>query len=133
MMRKTKSAHPVAATTERANEKAANSSYGDSTITPGACQWSIADFLSHGEKNAVPLRYLKKITGLDGRIIRRKIQAERLGGTPILSNNATGYFLLADDAESQRCIRSMQHRAGEIARTARAIAAATLTADSEGR
>ncbi len=128
-MRKIKSAHPVAATTERANGKATNIFYDNFTTTPGACQFAIADFLSCGEKNAVPLRYLTQITGLDGRIVRRKIQAERLNGTPICSNNIAGYYLPANDAERQRCIRSMRHRAAEIARTARAIAAATLTED----
>lgn len=131
-MRKIKSAHPVAATTERANGKATNISYDNFTTTPGACQFAIADFLSCGEKNAVPLRYLTQITGLDGRIVRRKIQAERLNGTPICSNNVAGYYLPADDGERQRCIRSMQHRAAEIARTARAIAA-TLTVGGEER
>lgn len=81
----------------------------------------IADLLSHGQENAVPLRHLMAITGKDGRTIREKIAAERLGGVPILSNNSTGYFLPRNKGERDRFVRSMRHRAKEIERVAEAI------------
>lgn len=58
----------------------------------------IADLLSHGQENAVPLRQLMAITGEDGRTIRGKIATER-----------------------ERFVRSMRHRAQEIERAAEAI------------
>lgn len=81
----------------------------------------IADYLNQGQANAVPLRHLESMTGLDGRTVRRLISEERRAGTPILSDNATGYFLPGNDSERERFIRSMRHRAGEIMRAADAI------------
>lgn len=81
----------------------------------------IVDLLSQGQENAVPLRQLMVITGADGRTIREKIAAERLGGVPILSNNSTGYFLPGNKGERDRFVRSMRHRAKEIERVAEAI------------
>ena len=81
----------------------------------------ISEFLLSGRSNAVPLRQLQALTGLDGRTIRRMIERERRGGSPILSDNQTGYYLAADPAEAQHFTRSMRHRAGEILRTTRAI------------
>lgn len=81
----------------------------------------IADLLSHGQENAVPLRHLMAITGKDGRTIRGEIAAERLAGVPILSDNVAGYFLPGNKGERDRFIRSMKHRAREIERAAEAI------------
>jgi hypothetical protein len=81
----------------------------------------ISDYLLCGEKNAVPLQHLEKITGLDQREIRRMIRAERLLGTPILSNNLSGYYLPGNDAERERCVASLRRRAAEIRRAADAI------------
>lgn len=81
----------------------------------------IANLLSHGQENAVPLRHLMAITGADGRSIREKIAAERLAGVPILSDNSTGYFLPGNKGERERFVRSMRHRAREIERAAEAI------------
>lgn len=81
----------------------------------------IANLLSHGQQNAVPLRDLAGMTGLDGRSVRLMIQAERLAGVPILSDNSTGYYLPANDGETDRFVRSMRNRAREIMRVAEAI------------
>lgn len=81
----------------------------------------IADLLSHGQENAVPLRQLMAETGADGRTIRGKIAAERLAGVPILSDNSTGYYLPGNEGERERFVRSMRHRAQEIERAAEAI------------
>lgn len=81
----------------------------------------IADLLPYGEESGVTLRHLEKLTGLDGREVRRQIERERRAGTLIISNNKNGYYLTDDPAEAQRFARSMRHRAREILRTARAI------------
>ena len=84
-------------------------------------QIKISAFLSHGQENAIPRRELEKLTGMDGRTVRLMIEQERRGGTPICTNNLTGYYLPATEEERTACVRSMRHRAGEIMKTARAI------------
>lgn len=86
----------------------------------------ISDLLMHGSVNAIPLRELQRLTGLDGRIIRRKIQQERKDGFCICVNNRDGYFLADSEAEREICARSMFARAREVAQTASAIAAAEV-------
>jgi len=81
----------------------------------------IADLLRYGQANAVPLRDLAGITGLDGRVVRAMISAERRAGAAILSNNQTGYYLPANEEEKARFVRSMRHRAKEILCAADAV------------
>ncbi len=83
--------------------------------------WEIADLLLYGQENALTLRHLEVITGLSSRSVRKRIAAERLEGTPILSDNVRGYFLPSCEEEKERFIRSMKHRAREIERAAEAI------------
>ena len=78
---------------------------------PGG-QRKVADLLSHGRE---------KLTGLDGRTVRLMIERERREGSPILADNATGYYLPATEHERAACVRSMRHRAGEIMKSAQAI------------
>ena len=61
------------------------------------------------------------MTGLDGRTVRLMIERERREGSPILADNATGYYLPATKYERAACVRSMRHRADEIRKTAEAI------------
>lgn len=127
MMRSKTKARPSFAEPGQAmgNGLATSISLNDCTLIPSAGQCKISDLLSPGQENALPLRHLVKITGQDGRIVRRRIAAERLAGVPILADNQSGYYLPATVAEAQRCVRSMRHRAREIERAAEAIAAAT--------
>ena len=82
----------------------------------------IIDLLSHGQANAVSLRELEGITGLDGRTVRAMISAERrAGAAAILSDNVTGYYLPANGEEKARFVRSMRHRAQEILSAADAV------------
>lgn len=97
----------------------------DSTTARQRTQ-GIAAFLLRGSANAIPLQHLQTLTGIDGRTIRRLIQRERQAGACICVNNRDGYFLAKTVAERDACARSMQHRAGEIERTAQAIAAAEV-------
>ena len=91
------------------------------TATPAGQAIHIADFLSHGAENGVTLRHLEKLADLPGREVRRQIERERRAGALIISDNRNGYYLTDDPGEVQRFARSMQHRAREILRTARAI------------
>lgn len=86
----------------------------------------ISDLLMHGSVNSLPLKELKRLTGLDGRIVRRMIQRERAAGACICVDNKTGYFLADSEAEREACARSMFARAHEVAQTAAAIAAAEV-------
>lgn len=81
----------------------------------------ISDLLRYGQANAVPLRDLAGITGLDGRVVRAMIAAERRAGAAILSANMTGYYLPANEEEKARFVRSMRHRAKEILCAADAV------------
>lgn len=91
------------------------------TPTPPGQAVKIADFLSPGQQNAVPLKHLKELLDLDGRTIRLMIRSERLRGTPILADCVGGYYLPGNDLERARCVRSMRRRAAEIVRAADAI------------
>ena len=94
--------------------------------TPPAGRQRISDLLGHGQSAAVPLRHLKELAGLTGREVRWMIQAERLRGIPILSDNISGYYLAADVQEQERFIRSMRGRAAEIAAVADAVEKAVI-------
>lgn len=119
-------ARPGAATPGRAQGKqtivgaAVNPAFQSTTRSP-AGQRSIADLLGVGRENAITRRDLERITGLDGRSVRLLIERERRAGTPILADNASGYYLPASDYERAECVRSLRHRAGEILTTARAV------------
>lgn len=123
MSKKQKNARPTVGAAEQAagNILADGISHSDYIRKPVAGQFKISDFLSPGQESAVPLKHLKKITGMDGREIRRMILRERLDGIPILADNLTGYFLPSSEAERTRCVHSMRHRAKEIERAAQAI------------
>ena len=126
-MSEKKGTRPDVAASERAKEpgvacrQTTNSTSDDTTFTPLGQELHIANFLSHGQENAIPLRELKNLLHLNGRTVRLMIRAERLSGTPILSDNQTGYYLPGNDQERTRCVRSMKRRAAEIVRAADAI------------
>lgn len=102
-------------------ETAQPSATNHTISTSGSQMLHIADLLSHGPENGITLRHLEKLSDLPGREIRRKIERERRAGALIISDNQHGYYLTDNPAEAQRFARSMQHRAWEILRTARAI------------
>ena len=125
-MQRKKNARPDVGASERAGLEAetwqATASITKDTTAPLSGQaLKISSLLSHGAENGVTLRHLEKLTDLPGREVRRQIERERRAGALIISDNQHGYFLTDDPAEAQRFARSMQHRAREILRTARAI------------
>lgn len=96
------------------------------TTQPEWGQDFIERFLSRGAENAVPLWQLVEWTGLDGRTLRKMIESERRAGCPVLSDNRSGYYLADSPDEVRAFVRSMLHRSGEIAKTAKAIERAML-------
>lgn len=90
-------------------------------------QIQIKDYLLRGAENAVPRHHLRQLTHLSDRELRRRIQEERLAGTPILSSNdAGGYFLPENQAELEHFVRSMRSRSREIETVAAAVEGAVL-------
>ena len=126
-----KMARSSAATPERVEAgaetgQATTSTTNDTTPTPTGQAVKLPDLLGHGQSAAVPLRHLKELAGLPGREVRRMIQAERLRGIPILSDNINGYYLAADAHERERFIKSMRGRASEIEAVAAAVEKAVI-------
>ena len=102
-MTKNENTRPAGDTAERAAETAAFSgaaiSCNHSNTAAAGRQIKIADYLSHGQENAIPRRELERLTSMDGRTVRLMIERERRAGTPICADNATGYFLPSTAAE----------------------------------
>ena len=78
---------------------------------------NIYPLIPQGRDNAVGLRDLVRLTGLEDRRVRMLIQRERLAGRLILSDNEHGYFRPDNPEEVRRFVRSMTHRAKEICKT----------------
>lgn len=94
-------------------------------------KYLIRDVLPTGQANALGLRDLVRITGLDERTVRRQIHLERIAGAVIVSDNRSGYYLPDDTSDIQRFARSMSHRAGEIMKIARAAECALAEAEGQ--
>ena len=74
----------------------------------------------HGADHALPLRQLEQMTGLPGRDLRRRIEAARIAGEPILSDG-NGYFLAENQHEVTQFVTSMNRRAKRIQAVAAAV------------
>lgn len=95
----------------------------DCNISNPPCRAGVVDLLSHGAENAICLADLVRLTGRDGRTIRREFYQARRRGVPIVSESSDevrGYYIAATSDELRRFARSMSHRAGEILAIARA-------------
>ena len=118
---------PVGDTTERAKEtgsamRADTTSHDYCTSDQEQKQAGyISQFLSAGAGQGLHLRDLVRLTDRAEREVRQMIQAERLRGVPILSNNQDGYFLPSNEEEKGAFVRSMRHRANEIHKAAEAV------------
>ena len=125
-MAENKKSRPSAGTPGRQVEtgtygRAATSTTYHNTQRTGRQPGKIERLLSHGAENAVPLQLLVKLTKLPARQVRQLIQAERLRGAQILADNQNGYFLPNSQTDVDNFVRSMLHRAHEIARVANAV------------
>lgn len=107
--------------TEPVSQTAPHLHQQSTTAVPTCSRVHIADFLSRGEANAVPLRDLVAVTGWNERDVRRQIEQERRDFVPIVSDNRSGYWLADDSGEARRFAQSMLHRSREIAKTARVV------------
>lgn len=129
-----KNARPEAATSERAKRESAwtggNSRNQSTTATDGG-QGVVSSLLLKGRSNALHLADLVRITGWPERDVRKAIQRERQRGSPILSDNRSGYFLPQSEAEKAQFVRSMRCRAREILRAANAVAGVRLPSERE--
>ncbi|OUQ56529.1 hypothetical protein B5E56_12810 [Flavonifractor sp. An112] len=125
-MSKTKKNRPGAGTPGRQTEtgtygRASTSIYQNTTQPTGRQPGMIEKLLSSGAENAVPLQHLVKLMDKPARQVRQQIQAERLRGIPILSDNEHGYYLPKTQEDVDNFVRSMLHRAHEIARVANTV------------
>ncbi len=116
---------PTAATVERSGTetapgKASLSNVNSNIDGMGRQPLRVADFLNVGEAGAIPMRDLKTVLQMDSRTIRLLIEQERRNGIAIVSNNVSGYYLASNKSEKDRFVRSMLHRAAQIAGTAKA-------------
>lgn len=134
-MNKNEKAHPVTATTERAEAATfggvAASLDCQYTMQTPLRQVGIAGLLRPGSENGTRLSELVRLTGEDERSVRRRIQRERKAGKLILSDNTSGYFLPASADDVRRFVRSMSRRAREI--SAIALVAEDVLAQAEGQ
>ena len=106
---------------ERERHWASGNPYGNYTTTQSGGQGTISRLLMEGSENGLHLQDLVRLTGEDQRTVRKMIHEERRSGVPILSDNASGYFLPSTEEERSACVRSLRHRAKEILAAAAAI------------
>ena len=124
MRDKKEKARRDAATSKRAkreSHRAGGNPYGNYTTTQNDGQGAISRLLMAGSENGLHLQDLVHLTEEDQRTVRKLIHQERRRGVPILSDNASGYFLPGSQQEWEACVRSLRHRAKEILAAARAI------------
>ena len=96
-------------------------------------QVQIERFLLRGADNALSVRVLSEMTGLVPRGVTAAIQDARRRGIPVISTTRPGgFFLASNEAERQRCLRSLEHRKAEIAWTAWCLENAKLTEVGNG-
>ena len=119
-----KNARPAGGTAEQAKREshwASGNPYGNYTTTQSGGQGTISRLLMAGSENGVHLQDLVRLTGEDQRTVRKMSHEERRLGVPILSDNASGYFLPGSQQEREACVQSLRHRAKEILAAAEAI------------
>ena len=123
-MSRKENTRPEAATSGRAERESAwtggNSRDQHTTAVDGG-QGVVSSLLLEGRNNALHLADLVRLTGWPERDVRKAIQRERQRGSPILSDNKSGYFLPGNEQERTLCVRSLRHRAHEILRAAACI------------
>lgn len=94
----------------------------------------IADHLFIGKDKARTGRDLAISLNCDIRDISAKVERERRQGQPIIAScdpEHPGYYLAETAEELQQYCDSLQHRAGEIHKTRRALLAAAQTMQTE--
>lgn len=124
MLDRKEKARPAGGTAEQAKREshwASGNPYGNYTTTQSGGQGTISRLLMEGAGNGLHLQDLVRLTGEDQRTVRKMIHEERRRGVPILSDNASGYFLPGSQQEREARVQSLRHRAKEILAAAEAI------------
>ena len=124
MLDRKEKARPAGGTAEQAKREshwASGNPYGNYTTTQSGGQGTISRLLMEGAGNGLHLQDLVRLTGEDQRTVRKMIHEDRRRGVPILSDNASGYFLPGSQQEREACVQSLRHRAKEILAAAEAI------------
>ena len=120
-----KNARPAGGTAEQAkresHRRGGNPYQKSNTERGGGQAGGIASLLLAGSENGLHLQDLVRLTGEDQRTVRKMSHEERRLGVPILSDNASGYFLPGSQQEREACVQSLRHRAKEILAAAEAI------------
>ena len=73
----------------------------------------ILSAIGEGQKNAVHLSELIRISGMTDRELRKTIEYLRRQGVVIISGNS-GYYFPADEAELSEYVRKEEHRARSV-------------------
>lgn len=82
----------------------------------------VADYLLPGRENAVSRQALADRLGISERDLRRRVERERLAGTPILaSTEVGGYYLPASSDDTARFVASMRSRGVKVLLVAQAV------------
>lgn len=96
----------------------AHDSYINHTTTLAQRQHEIVtDMIPCGRENAIKLPQVAQLLDTDSRTARLVIQRARRS-VPVLSDNASGYWISSDPNEVKRFSESMRHRARQIYKTA---------------
>ena len=109
MLDRKEKARPAGGTAEQAKREshwASGNPYGNYTTTQSGGQGTISRLLMEGAGNGLHLQDLVRLTGEDQRTVRKMIHEERRRGVPILSDNASGYFLPGSQQEREACVQS---------------------------
>lgn len=113
--------HPTAATVERAWQETAceaRLSFVNPTTPPARRQHEIiSGVIPCGRENAIKLPQVAQLLDTDSRTARLMIQRARRS-VPVLSDNASGYWISNDPNEVGRFSESMRRRARQIYKTA---------------
>ena len=98
------------------------------TRSPGA--QGLAALLRCGPENAVTVGRIAELWGCDPRQVTQALYNARRLGSPICSDTR-GLYLPRDETDVRLCVRSMRHRAREIARSAAALGRAWVKRQEE--
>lgn len=113
-------------------DRAVQQSHRQYITEQGGKARTIYDLLPVGAENAVSRRQLSAITGIPDRQLRRKIAAERIAGSLILSSTAEvggGYYRPSNTQELRRWVAMMQSHIAAILAVIRAAKEAIAAAE----
>ena len=99
---------------------AAISNFNDTTILARRQHEIVTDMIPCGRENAIKLPQVAQLLDTDSRTARLLIQRARRS-VPVLSDNASGYWISNDPNEVRRFSESMRRRARQIYKTAAAV------------